>query len=47
MKWFIAGFGGKKGIRKIIKEKLQKDVEGYSVKFKMYDWAAELAKFEE
>jgi hypothetical protein len=47
MSWFIADFGGKKGIRKIIKEKLQKDVEGYSVKFKPYDWAAELAKFEE
>jgi hypothetical protein len=47
MSWFIADFGGKKGIRKIIKEKLQNDVEGYSVKFKPYDWAAELAKFEE
>lgn len=47
MSWFIADFGGKKGIRKIIKEKLLKDVEDYSVKFKPYDWAAELAKFEE
>jgi hypothetical protein len=47
MSWFIADFGGKKGIKKIIKEKLQKDVDSYSIKFKPYDWAAELAKFEE
>jgi len=47
MSWFIADFGGKKGIRKIVKEKLQKNVDGYSIKFKPYDWAAELAKFEE
>jgi len=47
MSWFIADFGGKIGIRKILQEKLQKDVDGYSIKFKPYDWAAELAKFEE
>jgi len=47
MSWFIADFGGKKGIRKILQEKLQKDVDGYYIKFKPYDWAAELAKFEE
>ncbi|CAN5640918.1 hypothetical protein BH10BAC3_BH10BAC3_10640 [soil metagenome] len=46
MGWFIAGFGGKKEIRRIIKEKLQKDVED-SLTFKPYDRAAELAKFEE
>ena len=47
MSWFIADFGGKEGIRKIIQEKLQKDVNGYSIKFKPYSWDAELAKFEE
>jgi len=37
MSWFIANFCDKKGIRKIIREQLQKDVPGYSVKFKSYD----------
>ena len=47
MSWFIADFGGKKGIRKILHEKLQQDVIGYSIQFKPYDWNAELAKFEQ
>ncbi|MEO6915180.1 MAG: DUF547 domain-containing protein [Chitinophagaceae bacterium] len=47
MNWFIADFGGKNGIRRIIKEKLKRDVTGYHIRFKPYDWAAELAKFED
>jgi len=32
--WCIAHFGGKKGIRKTVKEEPQKEVAGYSVIFK-------------
>lgn len=47
MDWFIRDFDGKKGIRKIIKDVLQKDVTGYSVKFKQYNWGEALHNFEE
>lgn len=47
MDWFIGDFGGKKGIRKIIKTVLQKNVAGYSIKFKPYNWDEALHNFEE
>ncbi|MDE3145492.1 MAG: DUF547 domain-containing protein, partial [Bacteroidota bacterium] len=46
MDWFIGDFNGKKGIRKIIKEVLQKDVTGYSVRFRPYNWDEELHNFQ-
>ncbi|MBN8718403.1 MAG: DUF547 domain-containing protein [Sediminibacterium magnilacihabitans] len=46
MDWFIADFGGKKGIRGIIKEVMQKDVAEYSIKFKPYNWDEALHNFE-
>lgn len=47
MDWFIGDFDGKKGIRKIIKDVLQKDVNGYSIKFKPYNWDEALYNFGE
>lgn len=46
MDWFIGDFAGKKGIRRIIKDVLQKDVVGYSIKFKPYNWDEALHNFE-
>lgn len=36
--WFLADFGGKSGIRKILKEKLQIDTFGFKVIYKPYSW---------
>lgn len=47
MDWFIADFGGKKGIRNIIKEVFQKDVTAYTIKFKPYNWDEALHNFQE
>lgn len=45
MDWFIADFGGKKGIKEIIKKYLNKDVSNYSIHFKPYNWDAALNNF--
>jgi hypothetical protein len=45
MDWFRGDFGGKKGIKKIIKEVLQKDVNDYTIKFKPYNWDGALHNF--
>lgn len=47
MDWFRADFGGKKGIRRIINKYLNKDVDGYKIKFKPYDWDEALHNFTE
>jgi Protein of unknown function, DUF547 len=47
MDWFLGDFGGKKGIRKIIHTVLEKEVSGYRIKFKPYNWDAALHNFEE
>ncbi|MFK7774286.1 MAG: DUF547 domain-containing protein [Saprospiraceae bacterium] len=44
-KWFLADFGGKSGIRKILKEHLEIDSEGYNLVFKPYSWEEELANY--
>jgi len=46
MNWFIADFDGKNGIRRIIKEMLQKDVSDNSIRFKPYNWDVALHNFE-
>lgn len=46
MNWFIADFDGKNGIRRIIKEMLQKDVSDYGIRFKPYNWDSALHNFE-
>lgn len=45
MDWFRGDFGGKKGIRRIVKEVLKKDVDDYKLKFKAYNWDAALHNF--
>ena len=47
MDWFAGDFGGKKGIRRIIKEFLQTDIEGYRIKYKTYNWDELLHNFSE
>jgi len=37
-KWFKADFGGNKGIRKILQEKIQMDSEGYALAYSRYSW---------
>lgn len=45
MKWFIADFGGKKGIKNILQRNLNIDPSGYSIKFKRYNQSTELKNF--
>jgi hypothetical protein len=47
MSWFSGDFGGKKGVRKIITKTLQKNVGGYKIKYKPYDWDELLHNFSE
>lgn len=47
MDWFIGDFKGKKGIRQVVKNVLSKDIAGYHIKFKPYDWTEALHNFEE
>ena len=47
MNWFKSDFGGKKGIRRIVKEFLQKDIDGYKIKYKPYNWDELLHNFSE
>ena len=45
MKWFLKDFGGRKGIRKILKKYLKKDFRAYKIVFKPYSWEEELDNF--
>jgi len=45
MDWFRGDFGGKKGIKKIINNVLQRDVNDYTIKFKPYNWDSALHNF--
>jgi hypothetical protein len=44
-KWFYADFGGKKGIKRIFSEQLNKDISGYKLNYKAYSWDEDLANF--
>lgn len=44
-KWFHADFGGTKGIKKIFKEQLDKDISDYTIKFKAYSWKEALDNY--
>ena len=46
MDWFMGDFDGRTGIRKIINEVMQKDVTGYTIKFKPYNWDELLNHFD-
>ena len=45
--WFYRDFGGKKGIRKILKNYLLQDFEGYKMKFDRYSWDIHLDNYAE
>ena len=45
--WFLADFGGKKGIREILKGKLQIDTKGFKLVFKSYSWDELLDNYSE
>ena len=45
--WFHKDFGGNNGIRKILKNYLHQDFEGYKMKFKNYSWDIHLDNYEE
>jgi len=47
MDWFRGDFGGKNGIKKIIKNVLQRDVNHYTIKFKPYNWDEALHNFDD
>lgn len=44
-KWFLADFGGIKGIKNIFKTQLGKDISDYRIKYKEYSWVEDLANF--
>ena len=46
-KWYLADFGGAKGIRKIIKEQKYIDPAPYKIRFKPYLWDESLNNFTE
>ncbi|NMF33407.1 hypothetical protein HHH56_01210 [Flammeovirga yaeyamensis] len=43
--WFLGDFGGIKGVKKIIEEKLNIDISGFGIKFKSYHWDEKLLNF--
>ena len=45
--WFLGDFGGRRGIKKILKEKLKIKMNGHKLVFKAYDWEEELNNFVE
>lgn len=45
--WFIGDFGGRSGIRRILREILDIETSGWSLVFKDYDWEEKLVHFAE
>ena len=43
--WFMADFGGKRGIRQILEKKLHQKTTGYQLVFKKYSWEEHLDNF--
>lgn len=46
-KWFLADFGGLKGIKEIYKNQLGKNIFDYAIKYKAYSWDEDLENFAE
>lgn len=46
-KWFYADFGKTKGIKKIFKTQLNKEISDYSINYKEYSWEDNLNNFNE
>jgi len=45
MEWFHGDFGGKKGQLQILSKYLGKDLSGYSIRYRDYDWTDDLMNF--
>ena len=45
--WFLADFGGKKGIRNILKNRLQLKIDGFKLVYKKYYWDELLDNYDE
>lgn len=43
--WFLADFGGSKGIKQIFKKQLGKDITNYNIEYKAYSWEEDLGNF--
>ena len=43
--WFMKDFGGLKGIRSILKNRLNTPLEGYNIRFNQYSWDEKLNNF--
>ncbi len=43
--WFAADFGSRSGTLKILSEKLDRDLDGFSLVFKEYSWEEDLGNF--
>ena len=44
-KWFAGDFGGKKGIRQIYLDQLNKNISDYNIKYKKYSWEEALDNY--
>jgi hypothetical protein len=45
MEWFYADFGGKRGQRKILSRYLKKELNGFGIHYRDYDWRDSLMNF--
>lgn len=45
LQWFKGDFGGEQNIKLIIQQHLNKNVNGYKLRFKKYDWNEDLRNF--
>ena len=43
--WFLGDFGGKRGIRRILKKHLQLETKGMKIVYREYDWTEDLDAF--
>lgn len=46
-KWYHGDFGGNRGIRKILGQKLNLDTKGFKLKYNNYSWAEQLGNYSE
>jgi hypothetical protein len=42
LQWFAADFGSKKQVRALLSDVLKQDVRDYRIRYKKYDWAAQM-----
>lgn len=43
--WYQGDFGGPRGIRKIIKDKLKLDIKGFKLTYRTYSWEEQLSNY--